>query len=104
MRQRLMMALVGLVAGVLLVAGAGSLILTRNSARNQATQQLVTEAQSLTSGTSHTQSLAALRVVRRCPPSGRRQVHQGQHAGGGGLGAAVRYLGRRPEREQPSGW
>ncbi len=65
MRQRLMMALVGLVAGVLLVAGAGSLILTRNSARNQATQQLVTEAQSLTSGTSHTQSLAALRVVRR---------------------------------------
>jgi len=47
-----MVALVGLVAGVLVIAGAGSLILTRNSARHQATQQLVTEAQSLTSGQS----------------------------------------------------
>jgi signal transduction histidine kinase len=63
-RRRLTVALIGLVAGVLLVAGAGSLILTRNAARNQATQQLVTEVQSLTSGTSPTQSLAALRVVR----------------------------------------
>jgi signal transduction histidine kinase len=65
MRRRLTVALILLVAGVLLVAGAGSLILTRKAARNQATQQLVTEVQSLTSGTSPTQSLGALRVVRR---------------------------------------
>ena len=44
-----MVALVSLVAGGLIVAGAGSLVLTRNSARNQARQQLVTEVQSLTS-------------------------------------------------------
>ena len=57
MRRRLMVALVGLVAGGLIVAGAGSLVLTRNSARNQARQQLVTEVQSLTSGTGLTQSV-----------------------------------------------
>ena len=50
---------------MLLVAGAGSLVLTRNAARNQATQQLVTEVQSLTSGTGLTQSLAVLKVIRR---------------------------------------
>ena len=44
-----MLAMVGLVAVVLVIAGAGSLILTRNAARNQAKQQLVSEAQSLTS-------------------------------------------------------
>ncbi len=65
MRRRLMVALVGLVAGVLLIAGAGSLVLTRNSARDQATQQLVAEAKSLTSGTAHTQSLTVLRVIVR---------------------------------------
>jgi signal transduction histidine kinase len=64
-RRRLMVAFVGLVAGVLVVAGAGSLILTRNAARNQATQQLVTEVQSLTSGTQNTQSLVVLGVIRR---------------------------------------
>ena len=36
MRRRLMLAMVGLVAVVLVIAGAGSLILTRNAARNQA--------------------------------------------------------------------
>ncbi|MGP0031680.1 MAG: sensor histidine kinase [Acidimicrobiales bacterium] len=65
MRRRLMVALVGLVAGVLVVAGAGTLILTRNSARNQARQQLVTEAQSLTSGSVNTEKLGVLAVVRR---------------------------------------
>jgi signal transduction histidine kinase len=64
-RRRLMVALVGLVAGGLLVAGAGSLVLTRNSARNQARQQLVTEVQSLTSGTGLTQSVPELKVIRR---------------------------------------
>jgi two-component system sensor histidine kinase BaeS len=60
-----MIALVGLVAGVLLIAGAGSLVLSRNSARQQATQQLVAEAKSLTSTASHTQSLIVLRDIRR---------------------------------------
>jgi two-component system sensor histidine kinase BaeS len=60
-----MVAFVGLVAGVLVIAGAGSLVLTRNAARNQSTQQLVTEAQSLTSAKSGTQSLVVLRVIRR---------------------------------------
>jgi two-component system sensor histidine kinase BaeS len=60
-----MIALVGLVAGVLLIAGAGSLVLTRNSARQQAAQQLVAEAKSLTSSASHSQSLVVLRVIRR---------------------------------------
>jgi two-component system sensor histidine kinase BaeS len=65
MRRRLMTAFVGLVAGVLIIAGAGSIILTHNAARTQATQQLVTEAESLTAGTSHTQRLVVLRTVRR---------------------------------------
>ncbi len=59
-----MLAMVGLVAVVLVIAGAGSLILTRNAARNQARDQLVSEAQSLTSSQSSTQSLKVLRVIR----------------------------------------
>jgi signal transduction histidine kinase len=44
----------------------GSLVLTRNQARNQATQQLITEAQALSSGKGGaTRSLAELKVVRR---------------------------------------
>jgi signal transduction histidine kinase len=46
-RRRLMLAFVGLVLGVLVIAGAGSVILTDNAARTQATQQLLTEAKSL---------------------------------------------------------
>lgn len=71
MRRRLMTAFVGLVAGVLVIAGAGSLILTRDSARHQATQQLVSEAQSLTSGNAFAVgkdgkgTLVVLRIVRR---------------------------------------
>jgi signal transduction histidine kinase len=65
MRRRLMLAMVGLVAVVLVIAGAGSLILTRNAARNQAQSQLVSEASSLTSSKSGTtRSLAVLRVIR----------------------------------------
>ncbi len=60
-----MTAFVALVAGVLIIAGAGSIILTHDAARQQATQQLVTEAQSLTAGASHTERLAALKTVRR---------------------------------------
>ena len=60
-----MTAFVSLVAGVLIIAGAGSIILTHNAARTQATQQLVSEAQSLTIGASHTQRLAVFRAVKR---------------------------------------
>ena len=60
-----MLAMVGLVAVVLVIAGAGSLILTRNAARSQAQSQLVSEANSLTSSKSGTtRSLAVLRVIR----------------------------------------
>jgi signal transduction histidine kinase len=65
MRRRLMLVMVGLVAVVLLIAGAGSLILTRNAARNQAQQQLVSEANTLTSSKIGSQSLAVLRVLRK---------------------------------------
>jgi len=47
-RRRLMLAFVGLVLGVLVIAGAGSIILTDHAARTQAIQQLLTEAKSLT--------------------------------------------------------
>jgi signal transduction histidine kinase len=65
MRSRLMLAFLGLVAGVLVIAGAGGIILTHDAARTQATQQLLTEAESLNAGMSHTQRLATLGVVRR---------------------------------------
>jgi two-component system sensor histidine kinase BaeS len=64
MRRRLMLAMVGLVALVLLIAGVGSLLLTRNAARNQAQQQLVSEAKALTGARSDTRSLPVLRAVR----------------------------------------
>ena len=65
MRVRLMLAMVGLVAVVLVIAGAGSLILTRDAARNQAGQQLVTQADALTSSKTGGRSLAVLSVIRR---------------------------------------
>src|SRR5580658_7309514 len=65
MRRRLMLVMVGLVAGVLVIAGAGSLILTRNAARNQAQQQLVSEAQSLSSSKAATQHLDVLAAIRK---------------------------------------
>jgi signal transduction histidine kinase len=65
MRRRLMLATVGLVAVVLVIAGAGSLILTRNAARDQAQQQLVAQANSLTSPNGETRSLAVLRVLQK---------------------------------------
>jgi two-component system sensor histidine kinase BaeS len=65
MRRRLMLVMVGLVAVVLVIAGAGSLILTRNAARNQAQQQLVSEAESLTSSKAATQRLDVLAAIRK---------------------------------------
>ena len=65
MRRRLLFAMVGLVAIGLVVAGAGGLVLTRNAARNQAQQQLVSEVNALTSSRIGSQSLAVLKVVRR---------------------------------------
>jgi two-component system sensor histidine kinase BaeS len=65
MRRRLMLAMVGLVAVVLVIAGVGSLVLTRNAARNQAQQQLISEADSLTSAANGARSLGVLSVVRK---------------------------------------
>jgi signal transduction histidine kinase len=59
-----MLAMVGLVALVLVIAGAGTLILTRNAARNQAQQQLVSEVNSLTSSKIGSQSLRVLSILR----------------------------------------
>src|ERR1700722_1394719 len=65
MRRRLMLVMVGLVAVVLVIAGAGSLIPPRNAARNQAQQQLVSEAESLTSSKAATQRLDVLAAIRK---------------------------------------
>jgi signal transduction histidine kinase len=65
MRRRLMLAMVGLVAVVLLIAGAGSLVLTRIEARNDAKEQLVSEADSLRSFRSGSESLKVLHAIRR---------------------------------------
>ncbi|HXB38439.1 MAG TPA: HAMP domain-containing sensor histidine kinase [Acidimicrobiales bacterium] len=65
MRRRLMLAMVGLVAVVLVIAGVGSLLLTRNAARNQAQQQLTQEAKSLTQSDLGSQSLRTLAVVKK---------------------------------------
>jgi signal transduction histidine kinase len=65
MRKRLMLVMVGLVAVVLVIAGAGSLILTRNAARNQAQQQLVSQVNALVSSKIGSESLKVLSVVRR---------------------------------------
>jgi signal transduction histidine kinase len=59
-----MLVMVGLVAVVLVIAGAGSLILTRNAARNQAQQQLVSEANSLTSARL-TERVAVLSAIKK---------------------------------------
>src|SRR6185437_15484059 len=49
---------------VLLIAGVGTLLLTRNAARDQAQQQLVQEAQSLTKSKLGSQSLRNLGVIK----------------------------------------
>ena len=59
-----MLVMVGLVAVVLVIAGAGSLILTRNAARNQAQQQLVSEANTVTS-TKLTERVAVLSAIKK---------------------------------------
>jgi two-component system sensor histidine kinase BaeS len=65
MRRRLMLAMVGLVAVVLVIAGAGSLILTRNAARDQAQEQLVSQANALASSGTATRSLAVLHALQK---------------------------------------
>jgi two-component system sensor histidine kinase BaeS len=64
MRRRLMFAMVGLVAFVLVIAGVGTLLLTRNAARDQAQTQLVSEANALKSAKAQTRSLPVLRVLK----------------------------------------
>jgi signal transduction histidine kinase len=59
-----MFAMVGLVAVVLVIAGVGSLLLTRNAARNTAEQQLVQEAKSLTQSKLSGESLRTLTIIK----------------------------------------
>ncbi len=59
-----MFAMVGLVAVVLVIAGVGSLLLTRNQARDQAQQQLTSEATALTQSSLGQQSLRTLTVIK----------------------------------------
>jgi two-component system sensor histidine kinase BaeS len=59
-----MLAMVGLVILVLVIAGVGGLLLTRKEARDQAQQQLVSEANALTGAKIQTRSLPVLRAVR----------------------------------------
>ncbi len=47
MRRRLTLATLGLVAGALILAGVGTLVITRQSARDQAVSQILSEAQAL---------------------------------------------------------
>jgi signal transduction histidine kinase len=56
--------MVGLVAVTLVIAGVGSLILTRNAARNQAKAEIVSEVDSLTSSQSGDRSLRVLDIIR----------------------------------------
>src|SRR3984957_17342419 len=65
MRRRLMQAMVGLAAVTLLVAGVGGLLLTRKAARDQATTQLVSEADSLTSGRLGVEAKGDLHVIAK---------------------------------------
>jgi signal transduction histidine kinase len=60
-----MMAMVGLVAVVLLIAGAGSLVLTRIEARSDAKSQLVSEADSLRTVRTGSESLKVLHTIGR---------------------------------------
>ena len=64
MRRRLMLAMVGLVTVVLLIANVGTLLLTRNAACNQARQQFVAEAQSLTQSKLSGKSLHILNIMK----------------------------------------
>ena len=59
-----MLAMVGLVVLVLVIAGVGGLLLTRKEARDQAQQQLVSEARALTGAKIQTRSLPVLRAIR----------------------------------------
>ena len=59
-----MLAMVGLVVLVLVIAGVGGLLLTRKEARDQAQQQLVSEAKALTGAKIQTRSLPVLRAIR----------------------------------------
>ena len=65
MRRRLMLAMVGLVAVVLLIAGVGSLVLSRIEARNDAKAQLVSEADSLRNVKNGTESVKVLHIIGR---------------------------------------
>ena len=88
MRRRLMLAMVGLVAVVLVIAGAGSLILTRNAARNQAESQLVSEVELAHVVQERVGVAQVLRVVRKTLKLEDADVIQIDRAGQRGHAAA----------------
>ncbi|MDQ1373594.1 MAG: two-component system, OmpR family, sensor kinase [Actinomycetota bacterium] len=61
MRRRLIVAIVGLVAGALLVAGLGTLLLIRRSARDEARLELVRQSEAIAAQA----NVASLPVLRR---------------------------------------
>jgi two-component system sensor histidine kinase BaeS len=65
MRQRLTLAIVAVVAGALLVAGFGSLLLARRAARQDAERQLFDEALAVSTTTTDANASIALPALRR---------------------------------------
>ena len=63
MRNRLTIVLVMLMAGTLLVAGVGTLLVTRRAARNDATRQLLAEATTFAGASDRLQTPRLLKVV-----------------------------------------
>jgi signal transduction histidine kinase len=64
-RRRLTLTLLGLVAGALLLAGVGTLLLTQSDARHQATAQLVDQARIIATSARDVRHPVELATVRR---------------------------------------
>ncbi|MHB8244480.1 MAG: sensor histidine kinase [Acidimicrobiales bacterium] len=110
MRRRLTLVAVALVAGALLVAGAGALLVTRNAARAEATHQLVRQGEILASAASRLRNPAVLRIIGRMlrlenaeivlvRPPGTVVTPLRSHLGGGNIRPAALVAG-----EMVTGW
>jgi len=64
-RRRLITTLVGLVAGALILAGAGTLLVTRSYARSQASHQLLSQAKAIASDAHDARTPRVLAAIRR---------------------------------------
>jgi len=99
-RRRLMLAFVGLVLGVLVIAGAGSIILTDNAARTQAIQQLLTEAKSLTGQPERPKALEQVHRVLKLEDAEVLHITVGV----GSSGNTSRPDGGGPDAPEPPRW